>query len=122
MFAFTRDVQAIATSVRSEARRGFTLVELLVVIAIIAVLASLLLPSLARAKQRGKQVNELSAGRQLIVAWQLSADDNEDRVLPGYARTCRLSMTRATNSRARSAIVIRGALRLHWRITSAPFT
>jgi prepilin-type N-terminal cleavage/methylation domain-containing protein len=70
---------------RSETRTaGFTLIELLVVIAIIAILASLLLPALASAKQRCRQVNEISAGRQLVLAWQLHADDNEDQVLPGY--------------------------------------
>jgi prepilin-type N-terminal cleavage/methylation domain-containing protein len=63
---------------------GFTLIELLVVIAIIAILAALLLPSLAAAKQKAKQVNELNAGRQLMLAWRLYADDNRDAVLPGY--------------------------------------
>ncbi len=63
---------------------GFTLIELLVVIAIIAVLASLLLPALGRGKQRAKQINELNAARQSMIAWQLYADDNEDQVLPGY--------------------------------------
>jgi len=66
-------------------RDGFTLIELLVVIAIIGVLSSLLLPALAKGKQRAKQVNELSAGKQLLLAWQLHADDNEDAVLPGYS-------------------------------------
>lgn len=66
------------------ARSAFTLIELLIVIAIIGILSSLLLPSLARGKQRAKQVNELNAARQLMIAWQLYADDNEDQVLPGY--------------------------------------
>jgi prepilin-type N-terminal cleavage/methylation domain-containing protein len=66
------------------ARAGFTLVELLVVITIIAILASLLLPALAKGKQRAKQVSELNASRQLMIGWQLYADDNEDQVLPGY--------------------------------------
>ena len=63
---------------------GFTLVELLVVIAVIAILASLLLPALARGKQKAKQVSELNAARQLILGWHLYADDNDDQVLPGY--------------------------------------
>jgi prepilin-type N-terminal cleavage/methylation domain-containing protein len=64
---------------------GFTLLELLVVIAIIAILSSLLLPALAKSKQRAKQVNEISAAKQLMIAWQMHADDNEDQVLPGYS-------------------------------------
>jgi prepilin-type N-terminal cleavage/methylation domain-containing protein len=63
---------------------GFTLLELLVVIGIIGVLGSLLLPALSRAKQQAKRVNEINAGRQLMLAWQMYADDNNDVVLPGY--------------------------------------
>lgn len=66
-------------------RRAFTLIELLVVIAIIAILSSLLLPALAKGKQRAKQVNEINAAKQLMLAWQLHADDNDDQVLPGYS-------------------------------------
>lgn len=66
------------------AARGFTLIELLVVIGIISVLAGMLLPALARAKQRCKKTNELNAARQLMISWQIYADDNSDRVLPGY--------------------------------------
>jgi prepilin-type N-terminal cleavage/methylation domain-containing protein len=74
---------------RTEKRVGqpgaFTLIELLVVIAIIAILAAMLFPALASAKQRGKQVNEINAARQLMLAWQLHADENDDEVLPGYS-------------------------------------
>src|SRR5687767_14970865 len=65
--------------------RGFTLVELLVVIAIIAILAGLLMPTLARCQRRAKQVNEFTAAKQLVLAWQLYADEHEDFVLPGYS-------------------------------------
>ena len=65
--------------------RGFTLVELLVVSAVIGILAGLLMPALAKGKRRAKQVNEYTAGKQLILAWQLYADEHEDMVLPGYS-------------------------------------
>lgn len=61
------------------------MLELLVAIAIIAILGSLLLPALAKAKRRCKQVNEINGARQLMVAWRLYCDDNDDQVLPGYS-------------------------------------
>jgi len=63
---------------------GFTLIELLVVIAIIGVLSSLLLPALSRARVRAAAINEVNSARQLLLAWQLYADDHAGRVLPGY--------------------------------------
>jgi prepilin-type N-terminal cleavage/methylation domain-containing protein/prepilin-type processing-associated H-X9-DG protein len=60
--------------------KAFTLVELLVVIAIIAILTALLLPAVAKTKERGKSTACLSNLRQVGIALQLYTQDHENKL------------------------------------------
>src|SRR5207249_4521264 len=65
-----------------ERRSGFTLIELLVVIAIIAILAAILFPVFAQAREKARQTSCLSNMKQLGLAWMLYTQDYDERTPP----------------------------------------
>jgi len=70
---------------------GFTLLELLAVIAIIALLVSVLLPVIGKARQHARMVVELSAVRNLMFAHTFYSQDHQGRFIPGYDTKARAS-------------------------------
>jgi prepilin-type N-terminal cleavage/methylation domain-containing protein len=70
-------------------RRGFTLIELLVVIAIIAILAAILFPVFAQAREKARGITCVSNARQIGIGMMMYAQDADDAIIPWVNRTRR---------------------------------
>lgn len=90
--SFMSVVRASRTS-SPKSGRAFTLVELLVVISIVAILASLILPALARAKARAQGSFCINNTRQLTVAWMIYADEHNGRLAYNLGQSARITTT-----------------------------
>jgi len=112
---------------RRSRQSGFTLIELLVVIAIISILAALLLPALAKAKDKARAINCVSNLHQWGIQWNIYAGDNADSFPTGLgtdgqpdpnARSAWFNSLQLNNSQRRQIATCPAAVSTNWDLTT----
>ncbi|HOF88084.1 MAG TPA: prepilin-type N-terminal cleavage/methylation domain-containing protein, partial [Armatimonadota bacterium] len=82
---------------RGTRRAGFTLIELLVVIAIIAILAAILFPVFAKAREKARQNSCINNQRQIAIAMTMYVQDNAETFMPDTGTTAWSSLLKDYN-------------------------
>ncbi|MBC8101179.1 MAG: prepilin-type N-terminal cleavage/methylation domain-containing protein [Cytophagales bacterium] len=95
-----------ALLIPSARKNAFTLIELLVVIAIIAILAAILFPVFAQAREKARQSACLSNARQIGTAVQMYTQDYDDSIVPQHTSTCAAPGCTLPNGSVRAGVLL----------------